>query len=29
VLLVIVTGVLLGLIGSCVANALRTLRGSA
>jgi hypothetical protein len=29
VLLVIVTGVLLGLIGSCVANVLRTLRGSA
>jgi hypothetical protein len=29
VLLVIVTGVLLGLIGSCVANALRALRGSA
>lgn len=29
VLLVILTGVLLGLVGSCVANALRTLRGNA
>jgi hypothetical protein len=29
VLLVILTGVVLGLIGSCLANALRTIRGSA
>jgi hypothetical protein len=28
VLLVIVTGVILGLVGSCLANALRTLRGN-